>query len=164
MKFPKHDIPESIFLELSGEDFLFCLPESEPVSVFLDEFTTIPLPDPVPEIIPEHRPDDRREDREEEMISSPESSDKDHHIHPGNRSTDDRERLNTRGEKCDQIVPVSKWLDKLAYPLNPCLDPLGTSERDDEEGECDESEYYREKFRDKWESSFDHEREALWCF
>ena len=91
MEFSEDDIPEAIFLDLFREDFLFSLPDSEPVTVFFDQFMSVPFPDPVAEIVPEHRTDDGSEDREEEVITSPESTDKYHHIHPRDCSSDDRQ-------------------------------------------------------------------------
>lgn len=89
MKFPKQDIPESVFLELFVEDFFFCFPKSEPVTIFLDEFFSIVFSYPVAEIVPNHCSNDGERDSDEEMITRPESSYEDHNIHPWNRSSDD---------------------------------------------------------------------------
>ena len=90
MEFPEDDIPEPIILDLFFEDLLFCLPDSEPVTVFFDQFATIPFPDPEAEIVPDHGTDDCRDDREGKVIPRPESSDEDHDIHPRNGSSNDR--------------------------------------------------------------------------
>ncbi len=163
MELAERDIPESIFLELSGEDLLFCFSQPEPVSISFDKFSTIPLPDPVAEIVPEHRTDDGSEDREEKVIPCPESSHQYHHIHPWNSSTDNRKWLDTGWEKCDEIVPVTELHDEIPDPCDRSLDPLRMDEWYDEECECEESEYDSEEFCDEWEGSFDHGERGLWC-
>ncbi len=90
MEFPEDDIPEAIILDLFFENLLFGLPDSEPVTVFFDKLMSIPFPYPEAEIVPDHSTDNSRDDREGKMISSPESSDEDHDIHPWNCCPNDR--------------------------------------------------------------------------
>ncbi len=133
MEFPESNIPESIFLNLSFEDLLLSCPDSEPVSIFLDEFMSVPFPDPVAEIIPEHSTEDRTDDREGKMISRPESSDEDHHIHPWDRSPDDRKRLDTSWGKSNQIVPISHCLNQFPHPVDRNLDPVRMYQGDNDD-------------------------------
>lgn len=62
MKLSKYDIPESILFDLFVEDACLGLAEPDPVTIFFDNFYSVPFPDPVSEVVPEHRSDDRRDD------------------------------------------------------------------------------------------------------
>lgn len=163
MEFPEDNIPKSIFFDLFREDSFLSFPDSEPVTIFFDQLMSIPFPDPVTEIVPDHRSDDGCEDREEEMISSPESADQYHHIHPRDCCSDDRQWLDARREKCDEIIPVTELHDKIPDPYDRSLDPLRTDEWYDEDSKCQEGEDDGEEFCDEWERSFDHEKRGLWC-
>ncbi len=54
MKFPKDNIPKSIFFDLFFEDFFFRLPESKILAVFFDNLTSDYLTNPVSKRISEH--------------------------------------------------------------------------------------------------------------
>ena len=90
MELPKDDIPKSIFLDLSFEYLSFRLAHSHPVTIASDEIMSEPLPDPVADIVAEHRARDSTYDCQYEVISSPESSYEDHHIHPWYSCPDER--------------------------------------------------------------------------
>ena len=162
MKLPEDDIPEAIILDLFFEDLLFCLSDSEPVTIFLDELPTIPFADPEAEIVPDHGTDDGRDDREGKMISCPESSDEDHDIHPRNGSSNDRKWLDTGRCERDQVIPWSELLDEFPHPDDRRLDPFRMDERYDHYTKCEECECDRESLGDEWESFFEHEKRALW--
>ena len=132
MKLPEDDIPEAIILDLFFEDLLFCLSDSEPVTIFLDELPTVPFADPEAEIVPDHGTDDGRDDREGKMISCPESSHEDHDIHPWDSSPNDRKWLDASWCECDEIIPWSECLDEFAHPDNRLLYPFRMDERYDQ--------------------------------
>lgn len=91
MELTESDIPESVFLELSVEDPLLSLPDSEPVTILLDEFFSDLSPYPVTDIVSEHGSDAGCYDGEYEVFLTPESSDEYHHVHPWYCRPDDRE-------------------------------------------------------------------------
>lgn len=90
MKFTEDNIPKSIFFYLSMKDFCLSLPESDPVSVFLDDLCPIPFPDPVAHIVPEHSSENRCYYSKKKVCLPPKSSYKDHNIHPWYCRPDDR--------------------------------------------------------------------------
>ena len=67
MEFSKNNIPKSIFLNLFFEDFLFCFPESDVVTISMDDLVPIPLSDPISEIVTDHSTDAGKEYCEDEM-------------------------------------------------------------------------------------------------
>jgi hypothetical protein len=91
MELPEYDIPKSIFLYLSLEYTSFCLAYTDPVTILRDELFSPPFPDPVAYIVSEHRSEDSRDDGQYDMLSSPESSDENHHVHPWYRCPDEWE-------------------------------------------------------------------------
>ncbi len=155
MKFPKQDIPESVFLELFVEDFFFCFPKSEPVTIFLDEFFSIVFSYPVAEIVPNHCSNDGERDSDEEMITRPESSYEDHNIHPWNRSSDDWQWLNTCRKKSNEIIPVPNRLDNSPNPYKGSFYPLFMHQWDDYNGKSQEGQEDSDKFCDDGENSLD---------
>ena len=90
MELPKDDIPKSIFLDLSFEYLSFRLAHSHPVTIASDEIMSEPFPDPVADIVAEHRAGYSTYDCQYEVISSPESSYEDHHVHPWYSCPDER--------------------------------------------------------------------------
>ncbi len=120
---------------------------------------SVPFPDPVAEIIPEHSTEDRTDDREGKMISRPESSDEDHHIHPWDGCPDDREWLDACRSKSNQIVPISHCLNQFSHPVDRNLDPFRMNERDDEDTKCQKREEDGESLRNKWKRFSKHEKE-----
>ena len=155
MELPKYDIPESIFFELFVEYFLFSFPHPEPFTVFFDEFFSYLFAYPVTDIVPEHSSNNGDEYRHEEMITRPESSDEDHHVHPGNCRPDDGKWLDTCRGKCYEIIPFTEWLYQLSYPLDSSDYPILPDEWYDEYGKS----RYRQKesncLREKYEELFD---------
>ncbi len=135
MEFSEDYIPESIFLYLFREDFLFGFTESDIVTISLDDFMSIPFTYPIPEIIPDHRTETCKENCSENMLFSPESSDKDHDIHPWHCRTDNWKRFNTGRCECNKIIPISKDSNKFSNPLDSIFDPVGFHERYQEEYE-----------------------------
>jgi hypothetical protein len=95
MEFTEHNVPKSIFRNLSFEDFLFSFSESYVVSIAFDDLMTVPFSDPVSEIVSEHGSDTGESDRTDEMSFSPKPSYQYHDIHPWYGCPDDRERLDT---------------------------------------------------------------------
>lgn len=87
MKFSEDDIPKSIFFDLLMENRCFCFSYSEPIAIFFDKLRSIPFSYPVPEIISEHGSDNGTYDRTCDMVLTPETPNKDHHIHPWNSGT-----------------------------------------------------------------------------
>ena len=95
MKLSEHDIPCTIFLDLTVENLHLRSSESEPFTMFLEDSSTILFSEPVSEPVPEHGSDTCSEDGADEMRLSPESTYEDHHIHPREDDSDDRERLDS---------------------------------------------------------------------
>jgi hypothetical protein len=137
------------------EDRGFGLTDSKPVTIFLDELSSIPFPDPVPQIIPEHSPDDRRCDRSYDMSLSPESTHEDHDIHPRDCCPDDRKGLDTSWKKCNEIIPIPESRDKPSDPLYTNLDPFRSCEWNNDEDKCKQSKKNREKFREGFYDIFE---------
>ena len=59
MKLSEYNIPKSIFLDLFCEYFLFCFPESDIVTITVDDLVSIPFSDPISDIVTEHSTDTR---------------------------------------------------------------------------------------------------------
>lgn len=122
MKFSENNIPRAIFCDLSIHDFYLCLAESKPLTMLVENLSTILSPEPESEEIPEHRAHTRREKRPDKMRFSPESSDQNHDIHPRKDDPDNRKWLDACWEKCDQIIPHSYVLDEIPDPCDHALD------------------------------------------
>lgn len=154
VKLSEDDIPESIFFDLSLEYTGLGLSYSEPVSIFCQKLFPEPFPDPVADVVSDHGSSYSRDDSRHQMISSPESSYEDHHIHPWDGCTDKGKWLDTCWEKCDQIVPVSEYFHEISDPGDRDLDPLRSYKWYDDESKSRECEKNRESFRESFEEVF----------
>lgn len=148
MKFPKYNIPKAIFLYLLMEYRCLSASHAEPVTIFFDKLSPIPFAYPISKIIPEHSSDDSTEYRSDDVGFSPESSHKNHNIHPRYSGTDNRKWLDACREKCYEIVPVSEWLYQLTDPLDTGLYSLWSYERYNDERESKNSKENCEEFCD----------------
>ena len=156
VKLSENDIPKPIFLYLFMQYGCFRLSDTEPITILLYELCSIPFPDPVSKIIPEHSTDDGREDCPYDMRLPPESSYKNHDIHPWYCCPDDWKRLYASREKCYEIIPRAESLDELTEPLYTYLDPLRSCERDNHEYKCEKCKENREEFRKGFYDIFEY--------
>jgi hypothetical protein len=95
MKFSEYNIPKSISLYLTLENFCLGTTDSEPVTIAMDEFISPPFSYPVSDVVPDHRSENCSESGESEMSRPPESSYEYHDIHPWYSCPDEGQTLDT---------------------------------------------------------------------
>lgn len=145
MKFSKNNIPKSVFFYLFWEYFLFCFSESDVVTIFLDDLMSIPFSDPISDIISDHGTKCSQENRSYDMSFSPKSTNKNHNIHPWKSCSDNREWFCTSRDKCNKIIPISKYSNEFTNPSNSWFYQLWFYERDNYQDERKNSEEYSDR-------------------